>query len=175
MSGAECFRPGELRHVVLKLLHQVGCNIHARSLGKVVDEERKVGSLGHRLVVVDDAPVTGTNEERRDGANGFGARPCRVFRIAGGAHRRLRPHVHDDVRPALVLVDSRSGDTAVLFVRQEDALTRAPRRPEAVYPRLDVVLHDGAERLLVDLAVGGHGRDDCRNYSLELWHVVLLV
>ena len=62
----------------------------------------------------------------------------------------------------------------VLFVRQEHALTRASRRPEAVYPRLDVVLHDGAERLFVDLAVLEHRRDDCRNYSLKLWHVVLL-
>ena len=165
---------GEVRHVVLKLLHQVGRNVHSRRLRQVVDEEREISRLRNGLVVVDDAPVARTDEERRDGA--YGVRAClrRVFGVAGGSYRRLRSHVHDDLGPALVLIDRGPCDTAVLLVRQQDALARAARRPEAVHPRPDVVLHDGAERFLVDLAVREHRRDDCRNYSLELWHVVLL-
>ena len=166
---------GEVRHVVLELLHEVGGNIHSRGLGEVIDEERKVGRLGDGPVVVDDTSVAGSHEKGRDGAHGVSARSCRVFRIAGGAHRRLRSHVHDDLRPPLVLVNSGPCDSSVLVVGQEDALTRASCRPEAVDPRLDVVLHNGAEPLLVDLAVGEHRRDDCRYYSLELWHVVLLL
>ena len=70
--------------------------------------------------------------------------------------------VVDGRRAALADLHRHLREAHVLLLREVDRLAGPARDPEAVHPRRDVVLQHGAEALVVDGAVGVHGRNDCR-------------
>ena len=96
-----------------------------------------------------------------------------VFGQAGRAGGGRRANVHDVGNAPLILVRGDLGDAPVFGVVQEDALTGPASHPESMDTGLNVELHHLAEGVLVEMAIGRHRRDNCRENPSEFVHLAL--
>ena len=143
--GARVLQAGQLRHIVLQLLHEILSDLDASALRQIVAEKRQISGGGDGAIVLDDLVVSVRIEERRHAADSIGADSgCvlgKCYRAPGG----LRSDVLNRDGPAAADVDADFGDAPVFVVVEVHAFTGAAGQPEAVDAAGDVVLENLSE------------------------------
>ena len=164
------FEAPELGDMFSNPPHQFWADVDAGGVGEVVDEERQVCGAGHGAVVFHDGVVSHAVEERGHGADGIDACPCGALGLACRLRGRRGSDVHDVPHAAAVLLRGDRSDAPVLGLAEVDALSSSARNPKAVNAGPHVGLVDGAVRILVQVPVCVHGRNDRGVYSFKIWH-----